>query len=88
MVVLAEEDGMKARSAGYRLLGRGFDYLLHLRPAEWPIMAVHFLTGSALAIGLSGILEGEGAPPSGSARSRCDRDQRRHPRAQLRIRPG
>ena len=61
---------MKARSAGYRLLGRGFDYLLHLRPAEWPIMAVHFLTGSALAIGLSGILEGEGAPPSGSARSR------------------
>lgn len=51
---------MKARSAGYRLLGRGFDYLLHLRPAEWPIMAVHFLTGSALAIGLSGILEGEG----------------------------
>jgi len=51
---------MKARSMGYRLLGRGFDYLLHLRPAEWPIMAVHFLTGSALSIGLSGILQGEG----------------------------
>lgn len=51
---------MTARALGYRLLGRGFDYLLHLRPAEWPIMAVHLLTGSALAIGLAGILEGEG----------------------------
>jgi 4-hydroxybenzoate polyprenyltransferase len=51
---------MSARGLGYRLLGRGFDYLLHLRPAEWPIMAVHLLTGSALAIGLAGILEGEG----------------------------
>ena len=51
---------MSARELGYRLLGRGFDYLLHLRPAEWPIMAVHLLTGSALAIGLAGILEGEG----------------------------
>ena len=40
---------MSARAWGYRLLGRGFDYLLHLRPAEWPIMAVHLLTGSALA---------------------------------------
>lgn len=49
---------MSARDLGYRLLGRGFDYLLHLRPAEWPIMAVHLLTGSALAIGLAGILEG------------------------------
>ncbi len=51
---------MSVRPPGYRLLGRGFDYLLHLRPAEWPIMAVHFLTGSALALGLSGILAGEG----------------------------
>ena len=50
---------MSARDLGYRLLGRGFDYLLHLRPAEWPIMAVHLLTGSALAVGLAGILEGE-----------------------------
>ena len=51
---------MNPRSLGYRLLGRGFDYLLHLRPAEWPIMAVHFLTGSALALGLAGILDGSG----------------------------
>ena len=48
------------RRAGYRLLGPSFDYLLHMRPAEWPIMAVHLLTGSALAIGLAGILEGAG----------------------------
>ena len=43
-----------ARALGYRLLGRGFDYLLHLRPPEWPIMTVHFLTGAALALGLRG----------------------------------
>ena len=65
------DDGMSGRRAlGYRLLGRGFDYLLHLRPAEWPIMAVHLLTGSALAIGLAGMLAGRGrAGAAGSARS-------------------
>jgi 4-hydroxybenzoate polyprenyltransferase len=31
------------------------DYLLHLRPAEWPILALHFLTGAALAVGVSGL---------------------------------
>jgi 4-hydroxybenzoate polyprenyltransferase len=50
----------RQRDAGYRLLGRGFDYLLHLRPAEWPILAVHLVTGSALSIGLAGVLSGEG----------------------------
>lgn len=44
------------RALGYRLLGRGFDYLLHLRPAAWPILALHFLTGTALAAGLDGLL--------------------------------
>jgi 4-hydroxybenzoate polyprenyltransferase len=44
------------RALGYRLLGRGFDYLLHLRPAEWPILTVHLLTGSALAVGMAGLL--------------------------------
>lgn len=48
------------RALGYRLLGGGFDYLLHLRPAEWPILAVHLLTGSALSIGFAGLLGGEG----------------------------
>ena len=32
------------RRLGYRLLPRdGFSYILHLRPAEWPIMAAHTL---------------------------------------------
>lgn len=43
------------RALGYRLLGRGFDYLLHLRPAAWPILALHFLTGAAIAAGLDGL---------------------------------
>ena len=42
----------RLREAGYRMAGRRLDYLLHLRPAEWPIMAVHFLTGAALAVGI------------------------------------
>ena len=56
------------RALGYRLLGKGFNYLLHLRPAEWPILAVHLLTGSALSIGLAGLLGGEGgwALPAGA----------------------
>ena len=44
-----------ARAAGYRLLGRRLDYLLHLRPAEWPIMAAHTALGYLLAVGLRGI---------------------------------
>jgi 4-hydroxybenzoate polyprenyltransferase len=43
-----------ARAAGYRLLGRRLDYLLHLRPAEWPIMAAHTALGYLLAVGIAG----------------------------------
>ncbi|MEP7175750.1 MAG: UbiA family prenyltransferase [Gemmatimonadales bacterium] len=43
-----------AREAGYRLAGRRLDYLLHLRPAEWPIMAAHTAVGYLLAVGLAG----------------------------------
>jgi lycopene elongase/hydratase (dihydrobisanhydrobacterioruberin-forming) len=43
-----------ARAAGYRLLGRRLDYLLHLRPAEWPIMAAHTALGYLLAVGVGG----------------------------------
>jgi 1,4-dihydroxy-2-naphthoate octaprenyltransferase len=43
------------RSIGYRVLGRAFDYLLHLRPAAWPILALHVLTGSALALGIEAL---------------------------------
>jgi 4-hydroxybenzoate polyprenyltransferase len=43
-----------ARATGYRLLGRRLDYLLHLRPAEWPIMAAHTALGYLLAVGVAG----------------------------------
>lgn len=52
-----------ARALGYRLLGSRFDYLLHLRPAEWPIMAGHTLLGSLLALGLGRFLSGEQLTP-------------------------
>jgi 4-hydroxybenzoate polyprenyltransferase len=41
------------RAAGYRLVGRRLDYLLHLRPAEWPIMAAHTALGYLLAVGIA-----------------------------------
>ena len=47
-----------ARRIGYRIFGRGFDYILHLRPAEWPIMAAHTAVGYVLAVGVSGALNG------------------------------
>lgn len=37
------------RTLGYRVLGPAFDYLLHLRPAEWPVMAAHTALGAVLA---------------------------------------
>ena len=47
------------RALGYRLLGSRFDYVLHLRPAEWPIMAGHTLLGAFLALGLARAASGE-----------------------------
>jgi 4-hydroxybenzoate polyprenyltransferase len=48
------------RRLGYKLLpGDGFSYVLHLRPAEWPIMAAHTLLGFVLAMGLVPFLHGE-----------------------------
>jgi lycopene elongase/hydratase (dihydrobisanhydrobacterioruberin-forming) len=40
-----------SRRAGYRVLGRGFDFLLHTRPVEWPIVAAHTALGYLLAVG-------------------------------------
>ncbi len=49
------------RRAGYRLLpGDAFSYVLHLRPAEWPIMAAHTALGFILATGLGAVLGGTG----------------------------
>ena len=48
------------RRLGYRLLpGEGFSYVLHMRPAEWPIMAAHTALGFILAVGLVPALRGE-----------------------------
>jgi len=46
---------MAGRALGYRLLGRRLDYLLHLRPAEWPIIVVHTAVGAVLATGFAGL---------------------------------
>jgi 4-hydroxybenzoate polyprenyltransferase len=48
------------RRWGYRVLpGDTFSYVLHLRPAEWPIMAGHTVLGYLLAVGVGGALRGE-----------------------------
>jgi len=53
------------RRWGYRLLpGDVFSYVLHLRPAEWPIMAAHTLVGYILAVGWSGVARGSGLAPA------------------------
>lgn len=45
-----------ARPIGYRLLGPRFAYLLHLRPAEWPIMAAHTAVGFLIAVQLRDVV--------------------------------
>ena len=51
------------RRWGYRLLpGDLFSYLLHMRPAEWPIMAGHTLLGYVLAVGIDGGVHGRFLP--------------------------
>jgi len=51
------------RRWGYRLLpGELFSYLLHLRPAEWPIMAAHTAFGYVLAVGFEGVGRGAWLP--------------------------
>jgi lycopene elongase/hydratase (dihydrobisanhydrobacterioruberin-forming) len=54
----------RARAAGYALFGRRFDYILHLRPAEWPIMAAHTVVGYLLAVGLRGGASGTELGPA------------------------
>jgi lycopene elongase/hydratase (dihydrobisanhydrobacterioruberin-forming) len=53
-----------ARQTGYRLLGPRFDYLLHTRPAEWPIVAAHCAVGYLLAVGLDGAGHGDRLGPA------------------------
>src|SRR4029077_5172141 len=58
--VVADTRALNAwRRWGYQLLpGDAFSYILHLRPAEWPIMAGHTLLGYVLAVGGPGALSG------------------------------
>lgn len=51
------------RRWGYRWLpGDLFSYVLHLRPAEWPIMAGHTALGYVLAVGIGGVVRGVALP--------------------------
>jgi 4-hydroxybenzoate polyprenyltransferase len=53
------------RRWGYRVLpGDLYSYILHMRPAEWPIMAGHTLLGYVLAVGLTGLRSGEKIGPA------------------------
>jgi 4-hydroxybenzoate polyprenyltransferase len=59
--VVTDARGLNAsRRWGYRVLpGDIYSYILHMRPAEWPIMAGHTLLGYVLAVGVAGALHGE-----------------------------
>lgn len=61
---MSAADPSPLRRAGYRLLGRRFDYLLHTRPAEWPIMAAHTALGYLLSVGLAGVAAGRALGPA------------------------
>src|SRR6476620_3135250 len=54
----------RVRRLGYRVVGGRLDYLLHLRPAEWPIMAAHTALGYVLAVGLAGVARGVALAPA------------------------
>jgi len=62
--VVGDARGLNAwRRWGYRLLpGDLFSYVLHMRPAEWPIMAGHTLLGYVLAVGFGGVARGAWLP--------------------------
>jgi len=47
-----------ARALGWRIVGPRLAYLLHTRPAEWPIVAAHATLGWVLAVGLGEALRG------------------------------
>lgn len=52
------------RRRAHRVLGRALPYLLHLRLAEWPIMAAHTALGYLLAVRFAGIARGEALGPA------------------------
>jgi lycopene elongase/hydratase (dihydrobisanhydrobacterioruberin-forming) len=54
----------RARRFGYRVLGSRLDYVLHLRPAEWPVMAAHTALGYLVAVGFDGAARGVAGGPA------------------------
>ncbi len=64
--MVADARGLNVwRRWGYRLLpGDLFSYVLHMRPAEWPIMAGHTALGYVLAVGFRGVGSGERLLPA------------------------
>jgi lycopene elongase/hydratase (dihydrobisanhydrobacterioruberin-forming) len=54
----------QVRRAGYRLLGPRFDFLLHTRPVEWPIVAVHTALGYFLAVGIGNAARSDRLAPA------------------------
>src|SRR2546423_5107305 len=61
-----------SRRWGYRVLpGDFYSYILHMRPAEWPIMAGHTLLGYVLAGGVGGGVWGGGRAPPPPSRPHC-----------------
>jgi len=67
-VVVAARDARSLnawRRWGYRFLpGDLYSYILHMRPAEWPIMAGHTVLGYVLAVGVQGARSGEQIGPA------------------------
>lgn len=62
---MSDRDSLPSgRRAGYRVLGPAFDYLLHMRPTEWPIMAAHTALGYLLAVGFDGVRDGQRLLPA------------------------
>jgi lycopene elongase/hydratase (dihydrobisanhydrobacterioruberin-forming) len=53
-----------ARRAGYHLLGSRLDFLLHTRPAEWPIVAAHTSLGYLLAVGVMNAFRSDRLAPA------------------------
>lgn len=64
--MVADARGLNVwRRWGYRLLpGDLFSYVLHMRPAEWPIMAAHTALGYILAVSIKGAASGERLLPA------------------------
>lgn len=62
----------RARRIGRRLLGPAFDYLLFLRPRQWPILTAQLAVGLLADPTLGGALVARGALPGTTALARPD----------------